>query len=674
MLDTAQTAFSLHSLPPNVASAILQSMATAILLMDRHGRILMANQAVFPLCGKQPADIQGILFHTLLHDSGQLLSMDGIISDNTLPWSGDITFMLPDGMLRFAHCSITLFTHHDLSVEHPPLLLCTLCDTSKQAVSERTLSADYSAPPVRVEEQSHALQESQTLYRFVADNMVDVVIIRDLRTDQRIYVSPSVFDVFGYTPEEYLTIDIASLAASQEDVWQLNEIFTSLTSQQELSSSSLFGEQTYRFQLRTKHGTLVWTEVRVRFITEHGVHTTMISILRDISRRVAVEQAMRQKQEKYRSLMQYAGDAIFIADAVTGIIMEANNQTEVLLGKPRHEIIGTHHSTLYPHNEPSSKVFRRILVKITDGIIMSQRHRMNILHSSGHTIPVEIIISMIPLQDTRIVQGIVRDISQQIRAEYEVQEALKSERIANQLKSHFITMASHQFRTPLTIIKANADIIGEILSETLPQTVLTGAQHRKKIIAANSLQRIHQEVQRVIVMMNDVMSLGRIESGNVRFNSEEVNIEEFLVEQINRYKEYDGVQRAIRLLVTYETGIQPYPVPIDRVLMAEVLSNLLSNALKYSYGKEDPIVHLVYAHTSVCLHIQDFGIGIPLEDQDKLFQSFSRANNALHIQGTGLGLVIAKEFIELHGGTLSLQSILNEGTTLTVTLPRSANK
>ena len=166
--------------------------------------------------------------------------------------------------------------------------------------------------------------------------------------------------------------------------------------------------------------------------------------------------------------------------------------------------------------------------------------------------------------------------------------------------------------------------------------------------------------------MDEVLVLGKLTSGNVNSAPEELYLVEFcnvLVQQFNSIQE-DG--RILELQIVGE----PYIVNLDSKLLEHTLSNLISNAFKYSVGKDNPELRIHFNSKELILSIRDYGIGIPQEEQLHLFEPFFRADNAAEIKGTGLGLSIAKEYVEINKGTISVKSIEGKGSCFEITFKR----
>jgi len=167
-------------------------------------------------------------------------------------------------------------------------------------------------------------------------------------------------------------------------------------------------------------------------------------------------------------------------------------------------------------------------------------------------------------------------------------------------------------------------------------------------------------------LMDEVLVLGKLTSGNVHYKPEDLDLVEFsnvLIQQFN------SIQKDGRTLDIIIKSV-PYTVWLDPKLLGHALTNLISNAFKYSVGKENPELCIHFKPTEVVLSIKDYGLGIPEEEQLHLFEPFFRAVNVTEIQGTGLGLSIAKEYVEVNKGQITATSVLGEGSCFAITFKR----
>jgi signal transduction histidine kinase len=214
-------------------------------------------------------------------------------------------------------------------------------------------------------------------------------------------------------------------------------------------------------------------------------------------------------------------------------------------------------------------------------------------------------------------------------------------------------MMAHEFRSPITTISASAQLLehhGHQLNE----------DKRREY-----LYLIREAAEVMNNLLNDVLAVGKVEGGSLKFKPEQFDLEEFcrtLVEEIQ-------FSAGSKHRIVYRHQGQCADIYLDRQLIWHILNNLLSNAIKYSPQGGDVELILICSEREAIFQVKDTGIGIPSEDQQYLFESFHRANNVGSIPGTGLGLTMVKKCIDLHGGQILIESRVNAGSTFTVTLP-----
>lgn len=253
-------------------------------------------------------------------------------------------------------------------------------------------------------------------------------------------------------------------------------------------------------------------------------------------------------------------------------------------------------------------------------------------------------------------QSSSRDISEMIKAAEEMKLNLLKEKELNELKSKFVSMASHQFRTPLTIIYSNAELI-EFKSKIKSQKSTDGIE-----LITN---RIKNEVDRLTELMNNILIFGRNELEETKKDVKEVDFDCFINKTIETY--FDNELDGRKIGITIEGKKQKFNS--DETLLTHIFTNIISNAFKYSANKAEPKIIINYLEKQIKIDIIDYGIGIPNEEIQHSFASFFRATNTSTIVGTGLGLTIVKQFTDQLNGEISIKSKENFGTTVTLTFP-----
>ncbi|WP_176723370.1 PAS domain S-box protein [Roseivirga misakiensis] len=373
-------------------------------------------------------------------------------------------------------------------------------------------------------------------------------------------------------------------------------------------------------------------------------------------KQLQIEGELRDSEEKLRTILESAIDGVISIDA-KGVIAEWNKQAEVIFGYKAEEVIGlTLTETIIPPNfrEAHDRGMKHYF-RTGEGPVLNQKIEISALRKNGEEFPIELAIIPVRTKGVQTFTAFLSDITIQKEVRLEMEKALNKEKEVNELKSRFVAMTSHEFRTPLTTIKQNSDLISHRLELTAPDQFPKYAKY---------FDRIESELGRVTGLMNDILMLGRIESGKIEIKKKENDLVEFCQQLVDKQRVDENP------VMNFKIQGVPRPIMFDRQLLHHVVLNLLTNATKYSTGKKDPQVTLVFNELDKArIHVKDFGIGIPKKDQKGLFQSFYRATNVKNIQGSGLGLSIVKEFTEMHGGKVEVISEVNKGAEFIVEIP-----
>ena len=263
------------------------------------------------------------------------------------------------------------------------------------------------------------------------------------------------------------------------------------------------------------------------------------------------------------------------------------------------------------------------------------------------------VIDRIPRRLTSEQIEALMALGRQVITQMELRLALEKEKEVNELKSRFISMTSHEFRTPLTTILSSAELL-QYNSHKWPQ--------EKKVV---HFERIHSNIQHLVELLNDVLIIGQAEAGKLEFNPEPLDLVQFCCSLVEDLQLSAGSKHTISFSCQYPE----LECCLDEKVLRHILTNLLSNAIKYSPTGSKVNFELACQNGQAIFQIQDFGIGIPEEDQQHLFESFHRAKNVVNIPGTGLGLAIVKRSVDLCGGEISFKSEVGVGTTFIVTIP-----
>jgi signal transduction histidine kinase/CHASE2 domain-containing sensor protein len=249
---------------------------------------------------------------------------------------------------------------------------------------------------------------------------------------------------------------------------------------------------------------------------------------------------------------------------------------------------------------------------------------------------------------------LLQDITLHKQVEVEIRNALQREQELNQLKSRFVSMVSHELRTPLTTIHSAVDLIEYYELSTDERWEL--------------LQQIRASVRNMNQLIEDVLSLNKADAGKLNFQPIYLNLNEFCQHILAEFALTDRNRHQ----VSFAYHGDRHDIWADTKLLRQIFNNLLSNALKYSPNGGKVQVEVDYWIECVVIRISDEGIGIPIQDQERLFEAFYRATNVDTIHGTGLGLAIVKRCVDVHEGQIHIASEAGKGTTFTITLPQTS--
>jgi PAS domain S-box-containing protein len=404
--------------------------------------------------------------------------------------------------------------------------------------------------------------------------------------------------------------------------------------------------------------------------------------------------------EAYREIFQSMSEGIIMVDE-TGKIAIANPVAEQLFGYEKDGLNGATLESLLPERYRKGHVnFRKAFNSDPHPRRMGFGRDLTALRQDGTEFPVEISLSYTQVQGRLLVMAFISDISQRKqaedalkrseeqlivyaaelekkvelrtealnntitkleeevierkKAEEEVRKSLEKERELNDLKSKFVSIASHEFRTPLSTIMSSAALIQQYKEKK---------DYDKQ---DKHFLRIKSSVNHLTQILNDFLSLGKLEEGKIDVKIEKVEVKTFLneiAEEVNSF-----LKDRQKVVLGYPDSIEE--IDTDSRILRNIMLNLISNASKYSDLNKPIYINCENKNGKTLFSIKDEGIGIPMEDQKHLFERFYRASNAGNVQGTGLGLNIVKRYAELIGGEISFKSEYEKGSTFFISLPQ----
>lgn len=535
---------------------------------------------------------------------------------------------------------------------------------------------------------------SEDVLKVIVSRLIDGIVVID---DKGIIImaNPAMSSLFGYSDEEMIGENVRMLMPepyhSQHDNY--------ISHYHRTGEKHIIGSGR-EVVAKRKDGSMFPIFLNVNELELNG-QKVFAGVIHDISGRKLAETAYRETDNKLKAILETAVEGMIIMDQ-RGRIEIANPAALRLFGYSQGELSGKNIKVLMPEPDHSNhdmhlQRYRETRKKNIIGVgreVIGKR-------KDGTEFPFSLSVSEVELRDRTMYVGMIHDLTLVKDAQRKLQEAnldlenkveertrdlerinadlrtvndrleseiakrkeaeenavaaLNKEKQLNEMKSRFVSMASHEFRTPLSGILTSVSLLARY---SAPDQ----SDKREKHIAT-----IKSSVRNLTSILNDFLSLDKLESGMVNINIQEFPMrplmEEFRAELMNNTKPGQTID--------FEDDGNVDIILADRHLFKNILINLVSNALKYSAEHQEVKVFLKRDGNDLILSIKDHGIGIPEKDQVHMFERLFRASNVTNIQGTGLGLNIVKKYIDLHNGTISFESEEGKGTTFTVTIPQA---
>lgn len=492
------------------------------------------------------------------------------------------------------------------------------------------------------EQADATLRQSEERFKALVSKSSDIITV--LNVDGTItFQSESTKQVLGFNPDDMVGKSAFDYV-HPDDVGRVRAVFAERIDQ-------MGAEVSMEYQFRRADDSWVHLESRATNRLHDPAISGIVVNSRDITERKAIEEALLLTQhtvDKSRIPILWARP-----DAS---IMFANEAQCVQLGYSRDELTAMRVSDFdlewtveYWYAEGWERI------KSEGQWTFESRIR----RKDGTIFPAEITATYGKFMEQEYVFAFVTDITRRKHLENEAREAeilrieLEKERELTSLKDRFVSMVSHEFRTPLTIIKVSCDLLSYHFNK-LDET--------KRV---QKLQQIQEQITRLTGLIDSILITYRTQSGKTEFNPSALDFASFCRNIFEQVQLIDSKDHQFELI----SNVPDESVMLDANLLQHILTNLLTNAVKYSPPGSRIKLELDHDDTNVTLQVSDEGIGIPAKDLLRLFEPFHRADNVGNVQGTGLGLSITRDYVELCGGAIEVESVVGKGSTFTVRLP-----
>lgn len=597
----AQRAFS---------QTLLESAQVGIISTDLQGLVTSFNPTASEMLGWRPDEVVGRETPGLWHDPGEVVARAAELSL-------ELGREIPPGFEVFAAHAKTggkeqrEWTFVSRDGERIPVLLTVsgMRDAAGVLVGFLGIAVDLRGPKAR----EHELRESEARFRLLAERTTDI-IARHAPDGTFQFITPSVTQILGYTPEELLG-QLPSRFVVKEDVPLMRAAHLGILQNKTLEA--------FRYRALDKQGRLVWLESVGNAVLDpaSGELVETIITTRDITERVNSEEALRESEARSRALIHALPDLIFVVHR-DGTHLEVHAKEGHTLRRPVSEMLGVNLRDILPAGIVEERMARIQRVLDTGQMEIYEAQVGEGDSRQDHETRV------VPCGEDRVML-IVRDITER--------------KTLDRLKGEFVSTVSHELRTPLTAIRgALGLLLGGIGGSLTPQT-------------QELLEMGQKNVERLVRLINDLLDLEKLDKGQLTFFNQATElgpVVDSALTGLQPMPEELGLRLVTRIL---GPSLQ---VLVDPDRLAQVVVNLVSNALKYAPRGSEVEVRLLQVGNVARLEVEDHGPGIPDAFRSRIFQRFAQADgtNTREKGGTGLGLSIAKGFLERMEGTLSFDS------------------
>ena len=486
------------------------------------------------------------------------------------------------------------------------------------------------------------LQDSKEQYQKVVDNVHDIIFQIDAG-GKWTFLNKAWEEIMGFTVDESIG-QLFFTYLHPDDVQKNQELFAPLINQEKSYC-------THEIRYVAKDGAIKWIVVyAVLTLDKENNSTGTTGTLRDIT-------AEKENFQKYELLANNISDMVCIIN-VNGKFQYVSPSIKTVAGYKPQELVGK--SVInYAHPEDVRAIAALRSASMNGNDLRLIQHR--ILTKNGDWLWME--SSMRKTYDANnIPLGVVtssRIIEDRIRAEQAIIAALKHEQEVSQIKSKFISIVSHEMKTPMTSIYAGVEIMEKYAQ--IHDISIDTFNRQFKIIKT--------ETDRLNDLIDNILFWGKVENGKINSKVEPIKMVDFIQQLCKKYNRLSSDGRMLK----FTTTGKPFLLNIDPLHLENIAGNLIGNAMKYSQDKPSPEIEVHFSKNTCELRINDFGIGIPKLELPHLFTSFFRASNVNFIKGTGLGMGIVKHFADLYHAKIAVNSTLDVGTEVIVKFPKSAD-
>lgn len=599
---------------------LFETTSDLIQTMTPDGRLLYANRAWQEKFGYAMEELKNLKIDYLIHPDAlprcnQIIqrAIGGEKINDT-----DMRFVTKEGNIIDVDGSIICL----FEKEKPSVITCFLRDISNRKKAEQQIKQLSS----------------------VVEQTADCVVITDREGDIQ-YVNAAFEKETGYSREEALGKTSRILKSGKHDLQFYKELWETILSGRVFKAV---------FTNKNKNGKLFYEQKTITPLKDaNGNITHFVSTAKNITEQVIAEEALISSEAKFSTAFRSSPDAIVITRLADGKIVDINDMFEKMFGAERSDILG---KTAIELNFYVNADDRKQLVCKLEKEKSVKDYKLQLRKKSGELLIGQVFVETIEIENEQCLLFVLRDITESQRIENELIAAKEKAEEMNRLKTNFLANMSHEIRTPLIDILGYAEIL---------ETEVADPEHK------SYSQFIFKSGKRLMETLSMIFDLSRIESNKLELKLKEINIAECVTDTVTTF-----------LLFVKEKGLyletiiknKNVSANLDKQIFINIMDNLISNAVKYTYKggvKVEVDLETENGKEWAVIKVKDTGIGIHEGKFNLIFEEFRQLSEGMsrEYEGSGLGLTIAKKFVKLMEGTITVESKVNVGSTFTIKFP-----
>jgi PAS domain S-box-containing protein len=641
---------------------LITNLSDTVIKLDAKCNILYANPQVFDVTGYYPNEIAGSRLFSIIHtnDTSRVAHEIEDAFKSKQRMITEFRIKRAQGDIGTVSVKGVIIEDDSLPAGDPEKITmnCLMRDITKELAADEErkklynqikslnmeLEGKIQARTLELEETLKALKQSESLLMAILNNLPAVVYIKDMSnryilTNKRFDL---VFDMMqrggasGKIDYDVMPADIVSAFRDRE--------------QQSIETGG-----PVEFEEEIFHDSELHTYLSTKFplLEADGTPRAVCSLSTDITERKWAEEAIKESEFRFRTIFNSVADGMYLIDYESGKFYIVNKILCEILGYTMDELISIRLQDLIP--EERQGAIKDFLGAIHDGKKLLVKEIP--VNGKARLFYADISLNMLTIAGKLYMAGVLRDVTDVKESAEALRRALTEAEIANKAKSAFLANMSHELRTPLNSIIGFSELLRDLYNENL-------TADQKQYIS-----NISESGEHLLSLINDVLDLSKIEAGKMEFSLTNLPTKAILEKIVSMFKE-KSKRHGIKLCMQIEPGIEA--IVADETKFVQIMFNLLSNAMKFTPDGGSVGIEAKSTTKEVLFTVWDTGIGIAQSDFSRLFKPFEQLENPMtkKVGGTGLGLHYTKKLVELHGGTIWVESEVGKGTRFTFSIPK----